>query len=135
MRLAIDVCKKSRFLFWNRHFSSKISQFIYLINFNSKLEKKISKNAVHIDKILSDIKICDPAIGSGAFPVELMNQTVNLRKKLDRFIDNQKRSSYTFKRNFIEKSLYGNDIDQTTNPIEAGLGWITALYKSHNLWN
>lgn len=25
--------------------------------------------------------------------------------------------------------LYGNDIDQTTNPIEAGLGWITKLDK------
>lgn len=25
--------------------------------------------------------------------------------------------------------LYGNDIDQTTNPLEAGLGWITNLYK------
>ena len=26
--------------------------------------------------------------------------------------------------------LYGNDIDETTNPIEAGLGWITALSKN-----
>jgi len=26
--------------------------------------------------------------------------------------------------------LYGNDIDQTTNPLEAGLGWITKLDKS-----
>jgi len=25
--------------------------------------------------------------------------------------------------------LYGNDIDQTTNPLEAGLGWITSLEK------
>lgn len=25
--------------------------------------------------------------------------------------------------------LYGNDIDQTTNPLEAGLGWITRLNK------
>ncbi len=25
--------------------------------------------------------------------------------------------------------LYGNDIDHTTNPLEAGLGWITNLYK------
>ncbi len=25
--------------------------------------------------------------------------------------------------------LYGNDIDQTTNPLEAGLGWITKLEK------
>jgi len=27
--------------------------------------------------------------------------------------------------------LYGNDIDQTTNTIEAGLGWITKLKKPH----
>lgn len=26
--------------------------------------------------------------------------------------------------------LYGNDIDQTTNPLEAGLGWITKLNKT-----
>jgi aminomethyltransferase len=27
--------------------------------------------------------------------------------------------------------LYGNDIDQTTNPLEAGLGWITKLDKGN----
>lgn len=27
--------------------------------------------------------------------------------------------------------LYGNDIDETTNPLEAGLGWITKLKKGH----
>jgi len=27
--------------------------------------------------------------------------------------------------------LYGNDIDQTTNPLEAGLGWITKLNKDN----
>jgi len=27
--------------------------------------------------------------------------------------------------------LYGNDIDKTTNPLEAGLGWITKLKKNH----
>jgi aminomethyltransferase len=27
--------------------------------------------------------------------------------------------------------LYGNDIDQTTNPLEAGLGWITKLEKEN----
>ncbi|MFA4838114.1 MAG: glycine cleavage system aminomethyltransferase GcvT [Candidatus Neomarinimicrobiota bacterium] len=29
----------------------------------------------------------------------------------------------------MKYALYGNDIDQTTNPIEAGLGWITKLDK------
>ena len=27
--------------------------------------------------------------------------------------------------------LYGNDIDKTTNPLEAGLGWITKLKKEN----
>ena len=29
----------------------------------------------------------------------------------------------------MKYALYGNDIDETTNPLEAGLGWITALDK------
>jgi aminomethyltransferase len=29
----------------------------------------------------------------------------------------------------MKMALYGNDIDQTTNPIEAGLGWIVKLQK------
>ena len=30
--------------------------------------------------------------------------------------------------------LYGNDIDETTNPIEAGLGWITKLGQPKFYW-
>jgi aminomethyltransferase len=29
----------------------------------------------------------------------------------------------------MKYALYGNDIDQTTNPIEAGLGWVVKLEK------
>jgi len=31
----------------------------------------------------------------------------------------------------LKYALYGNDIDQTTNPLEAGLGWITKLDKAN----
>ncbi len=31
--------------------------------------------------------------------------------------------------------LYGNDIDETTSPIEAGLGWVTKLVEGKNLVN
>ncbi len=30
----------------------------------------------------------------------------------------------------MEYCLYGNDIDETTSPIEAGLGWITKFTKN-----
>ena len=33
----------------------------------------------------------------------------------------------------MKYALYGNDIDETTNPIEAGLGWIVKLGKGHFL--
>ena len=32
----------------------------------------------------------------------------------------------------MKYALYGNDIDDNTNPIEAGLGWITKLDKKNN---
>ena len=30
--------------------------------------------------------------------------------------------------------LYGNDLDDTTSPIEAGLGWITKSVSYTHLW-
>ena len=45
----------------------------------------LKNNHKKIDDLLKDILICDPAIGSGAYPVELMNLIVSLRKKLNIF--------------------------------------------------
>lgn len=36
------------------------------------LKSSIIENAKEIDKLLADVKVCDPAIGSGAFPVGLL---------------------------------------------------------------
>jgi hypothetical protein len=37
--------------------------------YSFKMPFSIRENAELIDKKLSEVKICDPAIGSGAFPV------------------------------------------------------------------
>ena len=42
-----------------------------------KLPESIRQNADLIDQKLSEIRICDPAIGSGAFPVGLLHELVN----------------------------------------------------------
>ena len=54
-----------------------------------------------IDDKLENIKICDPAVGSGAFPVSMMNEIVNLRKliseiKLNTKMQYDKSCSYHF---------------------------------------
>jgi len=76
-----------------------------------KLPESVRQNAKLIDEKLANIKVCDPAIGSGAFPVGMMGEITKARKVLSAFIKEPNRTIYHFKRECIEKSLYGVDID------------------------
>jgi hypothetical protein len=67
--------------------------------------------AAEIDQALADIKICDPAIGSGAFPVGMMQEIVKVRGVLTTYLPDEGRSAYAFKRHAIQSSIYGVDID------------------------
>jgi hypothetical protein len=51
-----------------------------------QLPESIRQNADLIDQKLSDIRICDPAIGSGAFPVGLLHELVNAMLVLNRIL-------------------------------------------------
>lgn len=77
-----------------------------------KLPESIRTNAQRIDEALSDIKICDPAIGSGAFPVGMLHEIVRARETLTVYLGAQEeRTAYNFKRHAIQQSIYGVDID------------------------
>ena len=68
--------------------------------------------AREIDALLRDITVCDPAIGSGAFPVGMMSEIVRARVALTPYFkDLAERNAYHFKRHAIQNSLYGVDID------------------------
>lgn len=70
----------------------------------------IRDNLKAIDDALKHVKVCDPAIGSGAFPVGMMSEIVRARKVLAAHM-RQERPSYDLKRETIQESLYGVDID------------------------
>jgi len=76
-----------------------------------QLPESIRKNAALIDIKLADITVCDPAVGSGAFPVGMMSEIVRARNVLSTFLNDSSRTAYEFKRRCIEHSLYGVDID------------------------
>ena len=61
---------------------------------------------------LKSIKILDPACGSGAFPMGLLNRIVDLLKKIE--ID---KSTYDLKLNIIENCIYGCDIQSIATQI------------------
>jgi hypothetical protein len=79
----------------------------------------IRENAALIDEKLASIRVCDPAVGSGAFPVGMMSEIVRARSVLTVYQTSQIAktakncdvSVYDFKRQCIEHSLYGVDID------------------------
>lgn len=77
-----------------------------------KMPKGIEAYARLIDDKLADITVCDPAVGSGAFPVGMMTEIVRARCALTPYFnDVQERTPYYFKRLAIQNCLYGVDID------------------------
>ncbi len=78
----------------------------------AKLPKSIGEQAKAIDEKLASIRVCDPAVGSGAFVVGMMNEIVRTRNALTPYIGkNRERSPYHFKWQAIQNCLYGVDID------------------------
>jgi type I restriction-modification system DNA methylase subunit len=76
------------------------------------MPKSIEKHARLLDENLAGITICDPAVGSGAFPVGMMSEIVRARSALTPYFnDVHERTPYYFKRHAIQNSLYGVDID------------------------
>jgi type I restriction-modification system DNA methylase subunit len=98
-----------------------------------KLSESIRQNAALIDEKLANIKVCDPAIGSGAFPMGMMSEIVKTRNVLSAFIKNPHRTIYTFKRECIEKSLYGVDIDPGAVEIAKLRLWLSLVVDEDDI--
>ena len=65
-----------------------------------------------LDETLANIAVCDPAVGSGAFPVGMMTEVIRARCALTPYFnDVYERTPYHFKRHAIQDCLYGVDID------------------------
>ncbi|MFO7650630.1 MAG: Eco57I restriction-modification methylase domain-containing protein [bacterium] len=76
------------------------------------LSSAIREHADELDRALEEIRVCDPAVGSGAFVVGMMKEIVAVRMALDSLRPAaQRRKRYNLKRQAIERSLYGVDID------------------------
>lgn len=98
-----------------------------------KLPESIRNSAEAIDQKVANIKVCDPAIGSGAFPVGMMNEIVKVRNVLTHYIKKNDRSLYHFKRECIENSLYGVDIDPGAVEIAKLRLWLSLIVDEDDI--
>lgn len=106
--------------------------------------KTIFENIIEIDEALKNIKIADPAVGSGAFPLGILNEIVKIRDILtsymlmynrfglfdkkynEEFILN-KRSIYNIKWNTIKNSIYAVDIENSAVDITKLRLWLSIV--------
>lgn len=104
------------------------------LTYSYKLPELIRKNAQLIDGKLKNIRVCDPAIGSGAFPVGMMNEIVRTRNTLTNYLeDKEDRSIYNFKRDAIQNSLYGVDIDPGAVEIAKLRLWLSLVVDEEDI--
>lgn len=101
------------------------------------LPQSIIDNASDIDKLLYDIKVADPAVGSGAFPLGMLNEIVRARRVIGVHTKDNKKI-YTLKKETISNSLYGVDIDPGAVEIAKLRLWLSLVVdenKPHPLPN
>ena len=94
----------------------------------AEIPQSIRRNVELIDKKLASIRICDPAVGSGAFVVGMMNEIIGVRNTLAHYLkDSEERTSYNFKRDAIQNCLYGVDIDSGAVEIAKLRLWLSLV--------
>lgn len=104
----------------------KIRQFVLVPDENVEEipENKRSK----LLEALKDVKICDPAIGSGAFPMGLLNELLNCREALEHF--DVPRSE--IKKSIIQNNIYGVDIEKGAVDIARLRFWLSIVVDEEN---
>lgn len=101
--------------------------------YSFQLPENVRSHAKQIDEALKEIKVCDPAVGSGAFLVGMMSEIIRLRNTLTSYLENGDRSIYGFKHHAIQNSLYGVDIDPGAIEIAKLRLWLSLIVDEQDI--
>ena len=82
-----------------------------------------------VDEKLKNVKICDPAIGSGAFPMGLMRELYFCRSAIEGF-DHEKAAE--IKKHIIQQNIYGVDIEKGAVDIARLRFWLSLIVDEEN---
>lgn len=79
-----------------------------------------------IEDSLKEMKVLDPAIGSGAFPIGILKEITRIRT-LIKFLLNEESDVYDIKKEILEKNVYGVDIDSGAIEIARLRAWLSLI--------
>lgn len=92
-------------------------------------KKLIKKHSAEFHKALDNVKICDPAIGSGAFPMGLLHEIFTAKQTLHTFEHGNTKTfdASAVKLNIIQNSVYGVDIEKGAVDIARLRFWLSLI--------
>ncbi len=98
---------------------------------NQLLKNKVVDNILkpeiaEVEKALDRVKICDPAIGSGAFPMGLLQEIFSIKELIAYETGKQWNPAET-KLNIIQNSIYGVDIEKGAVDIARLRFWLSLV--------
>lgn len=76
------------------------------------------------DAMLRKVKICDPAIGSGAFPMGMLRELYDCRSAIEGF---DRATAAEIKKDIIQNNIYGVDIEKGAVDIARLRFWLTLI--------
>lgn len=99
----------------------QISKFVETYDVNY-IGGEDSELATMLDERLKEVEICDPAIGSGAFPMGLLKELFFCRGAIEHF-DN----AADIKRHIIQNNIYGVDLERGAVDIARLRFWLSLI--------
>lgn len=129
------MCRQSLLRYLERHLgkNDNLTRLCELHDPGDLREKKnwCAVNAKKIADWLEKVKICDPAIGSGAFPIGMLNEIVHLRTLLNHEL-NDPAERAKLKKSVIQNSIYGVDLDSGAVDIARLRFWLRWWWMRKN---
>lgn len=92
-----------------RHYPNNIADIQNLIIHKQNDSDFVRKNGAKVKNQILALKILDPAIGSGAFPMGILLEIMQVLEALDKTMSEAQKATY--KREIIANCIYGIDID------------------------
>lgn len=118
------MCRESLIAYLQNGVPERSHELIRNFVENCDASQLNEKQIYFLRKKLQEVKICDPAIGSGAFPMGLVNILSRLYIAMKADTDTSK-----MKRHIIENNIYGVDIEKGAVDIARLRFWLAMIVE------
>lgn len=122
------MCQESLVQYLKNHLpeQAQVEDFIRHQNVSAFLRDKA--NAIQLNQLLDEVKVCDPAIGSGAFPIGILQEIYKAKIHIYPYL--QTLTAFDpaeTKKKIIEESIYGVDLEHGAVEIARLRFWLALV--------